>query len=104
MELKLRFVDSNNNFWLLDAGVKQLDRQLQFDGLISPGHLNGTPIDLYHCFLIGGDHTLLSNLHVEAIGKSIYLHQRISEYCFPPLLPMIRLPSVMTVHWSFFYH
>ncbi len=80
--LDLRFVHSELNFWLLDAGIKQSDRQLQFDSLISPGHINSTPLDLYHPFLIGGNHTLLNNSHIEAMpGNDIYLHQRIGEYC-----------------------
>jgi hypothetical protein len=56
LELKLRFVDCDNNFWLFAAGVNQSDRQLQFDGLISPS----TPLVLYHSFLIGGDHMHLT--------------------------------------------
>jgi hypothetical protein len=31
LELKLSFVGSDDNFWLLDAGVKPSYRQLQFD-------------------------------------------------------------------------
>jgi hypothetical protein len=81
LELKLRFVDSYDNFWLLDAGVKPSCWQLQFDGSISPGHQNGTQLDLYHSFLIGGNHTLVNNSQMEDMpGNNSYLLRRIGEY------------------------
>jgi hypothetical protein len=94
LELKLRFVGSDHNFRPLDAGVKPSDWQLQFDGSISPRHLNGNPLDLYHSFLIGGNHTLLNNSPMEAMpGNSIYLHRRIEEYwsSAPPTHDIITL-------------
>jgi hypothetical protein len=73
LKLKLSFIGSDDNFWLLDAGVKPSYRQLQFVASISPGHLIGTPLDSYHSFLIGGNHNLLPR-------NNSYLHRRIEEY------------------------
>jgi hypothetical protein len=99
LEFKLRFVDSDHNFLLLDASVKQSDRQLPFDGLISPRHLNGTPLDLCHSFLIGGDLTLLTTCTWKPCQEtaSTYIEE-LEDTALPPLLPMIILPLVVTVH------